>query len=37
MTYAEIAQKEGCTEMPVKRTIDRALKRIHKILIEKNY
>lgn len=28
MTYAEIAVKEGCTKMPVKRSIDAAIKKL---------
>ncbi len=30
LTYEEIAKVEGCTVMPIKRSIDRALKKIKK-------
>lgn len=32
MTYEQIAKKEGCTKMPVKRSIDAALERLKKEL-----
>lgn len=32
LTYEEIAVREGCTIMPVKRSIDRAVEKIKKIL-----
>lgn len=32
LTYEEIAEKEHCTKMPVKRSIDSALKKLEKIL-----
>lgn len=32
MTYEQIAQKEGCTKMPVKRSIDAAIGRLKKEL-----
>lgn len=32
LTYGQIARLEGCTIMPVKRSIDSALKKIKKIL-----
>ena len=28
MTYEQIAKKEGCTKMPIKRSIDRAIEKI---------
>lgn len=30
LTYEEIARKEGCTKMPVKRSIDAALEHLKK-------
>lgn len=32
MTYDQIAEKEGCTKMPVKRSIDAAIAHLKKIL-----
>ena len=32
MTYEQIAEKEGCTKMPVKRSIDAALGKLKKEL-----
>lgn len=32
MTYDEIAEREGCTKMPVKRSIENAIERLKKIL-----
>lgn len=32
LTYEQIAKKEGCTKMPVKRSIDAALERLKKEL-----
>ena len=33
MTYEQIAEHEGCTKMPVKRSIDDAIKKLRKLLI----
>ena len=32
-TYEQIAEHEGCTKMPVKRSIDDAIKKLSKLLI----
>lgn len=32
MTYEQIAKKEGCTKMPVKRSVDAAIENLKKIL-----
>ena len=32
LTYEQIAEMEGCTKMPVKRSIDRATERIREVL-----
>ncbi len=32
-TYEQIAQLDGCTKMPVKRSIDDAIKKLRKLLI----
>ena len=32
LTYEEIAEKEGCTKMPVKRSIDAAIRKLRKEL-----
>ena len=37
LTYEEIAEKEHCTKMPVKRSIDAALEKIKKFLEMRGY
>ena len=32
LTYEQIAKLEGCTIMPVKRSIDRAIEKLHQIM-----
>lgn len=32
MTYEQIARQEGCTKMPIKRSIDAAIERLKKDL-----
>jgi RNA polymerase sigma-70 factor (ECF subfamily) len=34
LTYAQIAEMEGCTQMPVKRSIDKAVTRFQEKIIE---
>ena len=37
LTYEQIAEKEGCTKMPVKRSLEDAKEKIKKYLCERGY